>query len=324
LYRVTSDYKPFTDEELRSCSVDSDCVYVYGCCGCNAGGSGTLINKKYLDDWNSMQKISCQGIGCPAVMSRHWTCIGLTTNKCIKNSCTFVNYTEDPCEIPMYESCKNIIPKSQWGDYVDYNYPPNCRDIVTLCEKDLSQEEVYGLCMQKIKLPDEFLSGSLVIYFDPNSSENDIGTFIDNSGLEIKRKYTDYRWEIRETFDLLNANLTLVEKDNLVKNETESLVNYLRSSSMVKDVSHSSYRVYEPHRNFGMYDNYIIVNFYGSYSPEESEKFIKEFKDIPSSSLDLRNAQRIGIVRVPEGKESEWICKLREEIVIFTVRFDSG
>lgn len=82
-----------SDEELRACSQDSDCINVRGDnCGCTAGGTATSINKKYQNYWN--EKVP--GGTCIAVMSQDWSCGRSINPKCINNLCTLneTNYQQ--------------------------------------------------------------------------------------------------------------------------------------------------------------------------------------------------------------------------------------
>ncbi len=70
--------------DFYSCSQDSDCIKVKNdCCGCNAGGSATAINKNFKTQW----KGNCNeiGIACPAVMSNDPSCFA--EPKCENNKC---------------------------------------------------------------------------------------------------------------------------------------------------------------------------------------------------------------------------------------------
>lgn len=76
-------------DSIYKCNKDNDCVSVKSdCCGCTAGGSNTAINKDYLDYWNQKLSDECKEIGCPAVMSDHWTCFAKP--KCVNGKCQLV------------------------------------------------------------------------------------------------------------------------------------------------------------------------------------------------------------------------------------------
>jgi len=76
-------------DSIYKCNKDDDCISVKsGCCGCTAGGSNIAINKDYLDYWNQKLSEECEEIGCPAVMSDHWTCFA--TPKCVNGECQLV------------------------------------------------------------------------------------------------------------------------------------------------------------------------------------------------------------------------------------------
>ena len=76
-------------DEIYKCNIDINCISVNAeCCGCTAGGSNTAINKAYSDYWNQKLSEECKDIGCPAVMSDHWTCFA--EPKCVNGICELV------------------------------------------------------------------------------------------------------------------------------------------------------------------------------------------------------------------------------------------
>lgn len=78
-----------TKMDFYSCDIDADCVPVRAdCCGCNAGGKATAINKKYILEWNSGCN-QAEPVMCPAVMSSDLSCFGVP--KCANNKCEIIN-----------------------------------------------------------------------------------------------------------------------------------------------------------------------------------------------------------------------------------------
>jgi len=76
--------KGIGETDLYSCEKDSDCVSVNAdCCGCNAGGAETSINKKYQNEWS--EKLNCAGIMCAMVISDDPSCFSVPA--CINNKC---------------------------------------------------------------------------------------------------------------------------------------------------------------------------------------------------------------------------------------------
>jgi hypothetical protein len=74
-------FEDITQEEIRACSIDSDCVEVlsYGCCGCPYA-----INKNFLDDWNRQEKdTDCSGELCGPCGPSQYKEI-----KCLNNACS--------------------------------------------------------------------------------------------------------------------------------------------------------------------------------------------------------------------------------------------
>lgn len=68
---------PLTSEvgDMKSCTLDSDCVAVGDiCCGCGSGGANVAINAKYNAVWEKYRADRCKGIACAAVISSHPTC----------------------------------------------------------------------------------------------------------------------------------------------------------------------------------------------------------------------------------------------------------
>ncbi len=83
------DIKEFVSEmpvDLYVCKLDADCVKVdSGCCGCDAGGNASSVNKIYEKDWKGKLLNDCKEIMCPAVISNDPSCSGVL--KCINNKC---------------------------------------------------------------------------------------------------------------------------------------------------------------------------------------------------------------------------------------------
>lgn len=325
LSAINPDKLNISEEKLISCKADNECISVQsGCCGCGQ----IVINKKNLDNFNSYRSLSCSAglYGCVAL-----ACIEPSSNvpKCINNSCKFVNWTESPCESPMYNLCKAQVPKSEWDNggqiYGNYDYP-SCSQIVNLCEQNKTQEEILSLCESKIKFPEDYTKGEIIAYLDSNTTKEEIEDFFEELGLPIELKLTGYWYEISGGFDLLKINLSIEEKERLVKSETENFADYL-NSSLTKNgfgtLKYSSYRVDQPHLAFGIYDNFIVAYFNGDVSLENSENFIKNYGNYDEKiySLNVHNALPIGIIKVPKGEEKEWICKLREEKNLYNINF---
>lgn len=75
--------------DLYDCKLDADCLKVdSGCCGCNAGGNASAINKIYENIWKSKISNDCKEISCPAVMSSDPSCSAIP--KCVNSKCTQV------------------------------------------------------------------------------------------------------------------------------------------------------------------------------------------------------------------------------------------
>ncbi len=92
-------------DNIYNCNEDNDCVSVKsGCCGCNAGGKNTAINRKYLDYWYSKLWDECREIACIAVMSDHWTCFA--EPKCIDGKCQLLPAVE---KIAMWQNGEELI-----------------------------------------------------------------------------------------------------------------------------------------------------------------------------------------------------------------------
>ena len=119
--------KEFTIKEkltdFYSCDQNSDCISVNkNCCGCTAGGSAIMINKKFEDEWN--EKLHCREIMCPAVMSSHPSCF--QKPKCENNKCVLEEIeNEDVCDVinkvDKYLEIKGIITESD-PDYKDFRW----------------------------------------------------------------------------------------------------------------------------------------------------------------------------------------------------------
>jgi len=303
LYNVKSDYKlEIPDEELHSCEVDEDCVAVLGCCGCGSGGGSILINKKYIGEWGSYYRLICMGTGCTAVMSSHWTCLGSTAKKCVNNSCKFVNYTGAPCDTRFYSFCRNNLPKSVWDERSSFGQLADgsvtCREIIGLCEMNMSQSEIYEKCINETNIPKEYVKGYVKVSFDPNATEEEIDNFINDLRLEVERRLSDYYYVIETPSGEL----------------TEKFIIYLKSLPNIKSAVKS--------KN----SNLVAAEFYGNISIEKSKELIRDYEDleIDVNSLEIFDyLPRLGIIKVPEGTEVEWICKFKEEKLVYDVDFKS-
>ncbi len=297
LILIESDYKlPISDNELHYCEEDDDCAVVSGCCNCGNGGVNTLINKKYADEWNSLRDVSCKGIGCLAILSRDFSCLGIAVKKCINNSCKFLNYSDAPCDTLFYSFCRNNIPKSLLDELSDFGQMSDgrvsCRKIIRLCEKNMSRLEIYKKCISEIDISKEYMKGNIKISFDPNASEEEINEFINNSELEVEIRLSDYYYVI----DTPGGELT------------EKFISYLKSVPNIKNVVKT--------KN----SNHVVPEFYGNLSIDKSKKLINNFKDFEIDIDSLRtfnDLPRLGIIKVLEGEELNWICKLREEKIVY-------
>lgn len=79
--------EPINKSEITICSEDSDCIWVKkDCCGCQAGGSSTVINKKYLKYWEDSMGAKCEDTVCLQV----WNCGNIKENNpaCVNSQCT--------------------------------------------------------------------------------------------------------------------------------------------------------------------------------------------------------------------------------------------
>ena len=75
-----------------------------GCCGCNAGGSNTAINRKYIEYWYDKLSNECREIDCGDIMSNHWTCFA--EPKCVDGKCQLLPTVE---KIAMWQNGEELI-----------------------------------------------------------------------------------------------------------------------------------------------------------------------------------------------------------------------
>jgi len=110
-----------SEDKLYYCKQSNDCMVVReDCCGCENGGEANVLNKKYERYWNNKLDDDCEG-GCPAVMSKHWTCF--SEPKCIDNKCELQEncaeegeqYSRDYEGYPRY-CCEGLI---EWYSGLD-------------------------------------------------------------------------------------------------------------------------------------------------------------------------------------------------------------
>lgn len=81
--------EPITNEKMKKCSVDEDCILINtDCCGCNSGGKNTAINKAFQQDWRNYLSCETKSVVCPAVMSNDPSCSENATAACIQEKCS--------------------------------------------------------------------------------------------------------------------------------------------------------------------------------------------------------------------------------------------
>jgi hypothetical protein len=77
--------------DLRTCSVDPDCVLVKKQCGCSCSGCGpdfdTSINIKYVDSWNDAYRQKCPD---PAELMCPEVCCPEARPVCDSGTCSYV------------------------------------------------------------------------------------------------------------------------------------------------------------------------------------------------------------------------------------------
>ena len=113
-------------DNIYNCNEDNDCVSVKsGCCGCNAGGKNTAINRKYLDYWYSKLWDECREIACIGVMSDHWTCFA--EPKCIDGKCQLLPAVE---KIAMWQNGEERI-----SDPRSPKYNPRVNNVIRTLHK---------------------------------------------------------------------------------------------------------------------------------------------------------------------------------------------
>lgn len=285
LASINPDKINIPDRNLYSCNTNDDCVKVnVGCCGC----SDTVINKNYTNNLASFYSISCTRVACAAVVCS--SPLGRAI-KCIDKKCTFVNWTEAPCDSELYPFCKNYIQKSLWDTFEE-----PCTRVVNLCEKGISKEVVIQKCIDNVNQSTTNIPGYVIAYFDQNSTEEEISNFIDKSSLSIEKRLTDYYYQIQ--------GVELTENGS-----TSDFVNYLKSfTNKTKSIPYSG--------------GFTVVYFYGTVSLNESESILRGYRYLKNLiSPEVFSAERIGVIKVPEGQEADFICRLKEEPILYRVGF---
>ncbi|MFH1536875.1 MAG: sigma factor regulator N-terminal domain-containing protein [Patescibacteria group bacterium] len=93
------------NEELTSCTQDSDCVLVTnGYCSCGSAGGNIAINKQYQKQWNNTSPTGPM-VFCPATLSEHHSCY--SDPICSENECKqHYNKTLYCEEFPKSNSCQ--------------------------------------------------------------------------------------------------------------------------------------------------------------------------------------------------------------------------
>jgi len=88
---------------MEACSQDSDCIVVKGdCCGCDAGGTATAINKNFENEW--YEKLSTDCI-CTQVISNHPSCF--KEARCVNNKCVLKSKEKGVNQTIYWEIYKN-------------------------------------------------------------------------------------------------------------------------------------------------------------------------------------------------------------------------
>lgn len=78
-------YEPVTQQLLRYCESDQDCVQVRAsCCSCSEGGEDTCINSNYQEMWENSMSKDCRNVACIQV----YNCPDASC-QCINNTCVF-------------------------------------------------------------------------------------------------------------------------------------------------------------------------------------------------------------------------------------------
>ncbi|MEK6891300.1 MAG: hypothetical protein AABX03_04140 [Nanoarchaeota archaeon] len=79
-------------EPIKYCLIDSDCVKVEkDCCSCTNGGKAIVINKNFLNEYNTEKATACADAGaCAQAISNDPSCSEDAKTKCVNNKCELV------------------------------------------------------------------------------------------------------------------------------------------------------------------------------------------------------------------------------------------
>ena len=88
-----------TEDKLKQCSIDEDCIAVIPYCSssCGTGGITETINSMYQEYWEKRIYDNCRDMGGAPSISGHRSCYSIP--RCINNSCVLVDHcdTDEDC-----------------------------------------------------------------------------------------------------------------------------------------------------------------------------------------------------------------------------------
>jgi len=185
---LNSDYSmTYTSEDLEYCDIDKDCVKIRGCCGCE----DEVINKKYLEEWNSLRNFNCKFDGCSKGIDQRAICYA--DAKCVNSSCELIIDPNWICEETDFENICNDISFDKWDESKIYlgEEMHTCTELYDFCDLEYEPEE-------EIKLPD--------LYFQ-------------DLALVKKGRYINFNISIKNSglADSENFSLTIMDNENLTK-----------------------------------------------------------------------------------------------------------
>ncbi|MBR9704063.1 hypothetical protein GOV12_01520 [Candidatus Pacearchaeota archaeon] len=168
---------------------------------------------------------------------------------------------------------------------------------------DKSLNNTYEKCLIELEIPDKYFENEFLVFFDVNTSEDEINNFINNTGLiarGIKVNYDSY--------------FIGIAKEEIPEKRYMKTMNTLISNlELIPEVKHVG-------DNRGAIG--VKVEFYKNVSSNKSREIIDsiiESKNLSFAVIEFQGKNSFGNIEIPEGTgltEIEWVCKFKQYDIV--------